>query len=123
MSELKRTSLYQKHLELKAKMVDFGGWEMPIQYQNLKEEVISVRERVGVFDVSHMGEFYVTGRQALDFVDYIVTNDIRSAAPGKAIYSPMLNEQGGIVDDLIVYKVSDSELFICVNAANSVKVF
>lgn len=123
MSELKRTSLYQKHLELKAKMVDFGGWEMPIQYQNLKEEVISVRERVGVFDVSHMGEFYVTGRQALDFVDYIVTNDIRSAAPGKAIYSPMLNEQGGIVDDLIVYKVSDSELFICVNAANIEKDF
>ena len=123
MSELKRTSLYQKHLDQKAKMVDFGGWEMPIQYQNLKEEVVAVRNKVGVFDVSHMGEFYVTGPQALDFVDYVVTNDIKSAAPHKAVYSPMCNEDGGIIDDLIVYKVSDTELFICVNAANIEKDF
>lgn len=123
MSELKKTSLHQKHLDLKAKMVDFGGWEMPIQYQNLKEEVVAVREKIGVFDVSHMGEFHVSGRQALDFVDYLVTNDIKSAAPLKAVYSPMLNSDGGIIDDLIVYKFSDTDIYICVNAANIEKDF
>lgn len=123
MENLNKTSLHKQHLELKAKMVNFGGWDMPIQYQNLKEEVIAVRENIGVFDVSHMGEFLVEGEQALEFVDYMVPNDIDGAEVGKAIYSPLCREDGTIIDDLIVYKVSPSKLFICVNAANIEKDF
>ncbi|MEE2670384.1 MAG: glycine cleavage system aminomethyltransferase GcvT [Bdellovibrionota bacterium] len=123
MSNLKKTSLHQKHLDLQAKMVDFGGWEMPIQYKNLKEEVVAVRENAGVFDVSHMGEFYITGKDALNFIDYAVTNDIKAANNGKAVYSPLCDSNGKIIDDLIVYKISEQEIFVCVNAANIDKDF
>lgn len=118
-----QTSLYKNHLELNAKIVDFAGWEMPIQYKNLKEEVIAVRENLGVFDVSHMGEFFVTGPQALEFVDYVVTNDIQCSPLGKAIYSPLCRENGTVIDDLIVYKIADDFIMICVNAANIDKDF
>lgn len=121
MTELNKTSLFDEHLNLSAKMVDFGGWSMPIQYKNLKEEVIAVREKVGVFDVSHMGEFLVRGPEALDFVNHLLTNDIGSASDLKAIYSPLCNDQGMILDDLIVYKFSSNEIFMCVNAANKDK--
>ncbi len=118
-----KTSLYEEHLQLNAKLVDFAGWQMPIQYKNLKEEVLAVRNDVGVFDVSHMGEFFVRGPQAIDFVDYIVTNDIKNAQMGKAIYSPMCREDGTVIDDLIVYKLAESKVMICVNAANIDKDF
>ncbi len=113
-----KTALFEEHLAANAKIVDFAGWEMPIQYKNLKEEVLAVRNSVGVFDVSHMGEFFIEGSQALDFVDYMVTNDIKSAELKKAIYSPLCRENGTIIDDLIVYKLSNEKLMICVNAAN-----
>ncbi len=113
-----RTSLYQEHLNLKAKIVDFAGFEMPIQYSSVKEEVLKVREHVGMFDVSHMGEFFVTGNQAEDFVDHLVTNDIKAAPWGKAIYSPLCRPDGTIIDDLIVYKLKPDRILICVNASN-----
>ena len=97
MSEMK-TTLHDSHVELGAKMVNFAGWLMPIQYKNLKEEVLAVRENVGVFDVSHMGEFFITGNQALEFVDYLVTNDIKSSPMKKAIYSPLCRENGTIMN-------------------------
>ena len=118
-----RTALYDEHVQAGAKMVDFAGWDMPIQYKNLKEEVKAVRENVGVFDVSHMGEFFVEGKDALRFVDYLVTNDIKGSALKKAIYSPLCREDGTIIDDLIVYKLSETKLMICVNAANITKDF
>lgn len=118
-----RTSLYDKHVELGAKMVDFAGFEMPIQYKNLKEEVLAVRNSVGVFDVSHMGEFFITGPDAAKFVNYMITNNIEKLADGKAIYSPLCNEKGTIIDDLIAYKFNNEEILICVNAANIEKDF
>lgn len=118
-----QTALYDEHVALNAKIVDFAGWQMPIQYKNLKEEVIAVRENVGVFDVSHMGEFFIEGPQALDFVDYLVTNDIKGAELKKAIYSPLCREDGTIIDDLIVYKLTANKLMICVNASNIQKDF
>jgi aminomethyltransferase len=118
-----KTSLYEMHKALGAKLLDFAGWEMPIQYKNLKQEVIAVRENCGVFDVSHMGEFFVTGEEAIKFVDELVTNDIKNADLLKAIYSPLCREDGTIVDDLIVYKLTETNLMICVNAANIEKDF
>ncbi len=119
----KQTTLFSSHKELGAKMLDFAGWMMPIQYKNLKEEVLAVRESVGVFDVSHMGEFFITGPDTTRFVDQLVTNDIEGAEILKAIYSPLCREDGTIIDDLIVYKLADQEIMICVNAANISKDF
>ncbi len=104
-----KTSLFEMHKELGAKIVDFAGWEMPIQYKNLKQEVIAVRENCGMFDVSHMGEFFVSGPEAVKFVDELVTNDIKNAELLKAIYSPLCREDGTIIDDLIVYKLTAVE--------------
>lgn len=115
---MNRTHLYELHKALGAKLVDFAGWEMPIQYNNLKEEVIAVRENVGVFDVSHMGEFFISGPETILAVDHLVTNDILNAEIGKAIYSPMCRQDGTIIDDLIVYKISNEKVMICVNASN-----
>lgn len=114
----KRTSLYEKHVNLGAKMVPFGGFEMPIQYSSLKEEALAVRNDCGVFDVSHMGEFFIEGKEAIEFADYMVCNDFKSAAIGKAVYSPLCRENGTVVDDLILYKMSESKVMICVNASN-----
>ncbi|MBY0517722.1 MAG: glycine cleavage system aminomethyltransferase GcvT [Bacteriovoracaceae bacterium] len=118
-----RTSLYQKHVDLKAKIVDFAGWDMPVQYTSVKDETLAVRKKVGVFDVSHMGEFFAEGPDAIKFIDSLVTNDIASAAMGKAIYSPLCRENGTVVDDLIVYKLAEQKLLICVNASNIQKDF
>ena len=118
-----KTVLHDKHIELGAKMVDFAGFDMPIQYKNLKEEVLAVRENIGVFDVSHMGEFFVEGNDAVKFVNYIMTNDFEGLPVGKAIYSPLCNNDGKILDDLIAYKISENKVLICVNAANIEKDF
>lgn len=115
---MSKTSLYEQHLALEAKMVDFAGWQMPIQYRNLKDEVIAIREKIGVFDVSHMGEFFIKGPEAVDFADYMVTNEIKGAQVGKAIYSPLCRENGTVIDDLIMYKISEDFVLVCVNAAN-----
>ncbi len=115
---MKETSLTQAHRDLKAKMADFAGYEMPIQYAGVKAEVEAVRKNVGVFDVSHMGEFFVTGKDAIKFVDYLVTNDFSGAEIGKAVYSPLCRDNGTVIDDLIAYKLEEEKILICVNAAN-----
>jgi len=118
MPSLKRTVLYNEHIDLHAKLVDFAGWEMPIQYSSVKAECEAVRQAAGVFDVGHMGEFFVTGLEAQEYLDYLLTNNIKSAEIGKAIYSPLCRENGTVIDDLIVYKLSPERLLVCVNASN-----
>ncbi|MBP9674004.1 MAG: glycine cleavage system aminomethyltransferase GcvT [Bacteriovoracaceae bacterium] len=118
MTELKHTSLHSEHLALKARMVPFAGWEMPVQYTSVKEEALAVRKNCGVFDVSHMGEFWIEGEEAQNFIDFMVTNDITSAPEKKAIYSPLCRENGTVIDDLIVYKINSKRFLICVNASN-----
>ena len=113
-----KTSLYKKHVDLGAKMAPFAGFDMPIQYTSVKEEVLAVRNEVGVFDVSHMGEFFVEGPDAQKFVDHLITNDFVGAGPLKAVYSPLCREDGTVIDDLIAYKLEDEKILICVNAAN-----
>lgn len=117
MSE-KRTCLYDRHVALGAKMVPFGGFEMPIQYTDITSEHQAVRGACGVFDVSHMGEVLVTGYEAERFVQYIFTNDISGAPVGKIFYGMMLHPNGGTIDDLLVYKMGDEKFFLVINAAN-----
>ena len=117
MSE-KRTCLYDRHVALGAKMVPFGGFEMPIQYTDITSEHQAVRGACGVFDVSHMGEVLVTGREAERFVQYIFTNDISGAPVGKIFYGMMLHPNGSTIDDLLVYKMGDEKFFLVINAAN-----
>lgn len=114
----KRTCLYERHIQQGAKMVSFGGFEMPIQYTDIAEEHISVRTACGVFDVSHMGEVLVTGHEAERFVQHIFTNDIAGAPEGKIFYGMMLHPNGGTIDDLLVYKEGDERFFLVINAAN-----
>ena len=116
--ELKKTAFYDKHIEAGAKMVPFAGYEMPVQYEGLTLEHNNVRENVGAFDVSHMGEFFVRGPQALDLIQRISTNDASKLTPGKIQYSCMPNEDGGIVDDLLVYCISEVEYMLVVNGSN-----
>jgi len=106
-----------------AKMVDFGGWDMPVQYSGLLDEHRTVRQRVGVFDVSHMGEIEVRGPEALKLVDYVSTNAASKLKIGQAHYSGLLYEHGGFVDDILVHKVADDSFFLCVNASNQDKDF
>jgi aminomethyltransferase len=123
MTNLFRTSLYDEHVKLGGKMVPFAGWEMPVQYTSVKDEALAVRNSAGVFDVSHMGEFFVEGKEAEVFADYLVTNDIIGAQTGKAVYSPLCRDNGTVVDDLIVYKLNPGRVLICVNASNIDKDF
>lgn len=119
-----RTSLYDSHIKYKGKMVPFAGYELPVQYgTGVSEEHIAVRTRAGLFDVSHMGEILCTGKDALANLQMILTNDFTNMTDGQARYSPMCNEQGGTVDDLIVYKRKNNDYFIVVNAANKDKDF
>lgn len=114
----KPTCLHSRHVALGAQMSPFGGFDMPIQYAGIIEEHNAVRSACGVFDVSHMGEMWVKGPDALRFVSHIFTNDISVGPSGKCYYGMMLNEDGGVVDDLLVYKLSDTELFLVFNASN-----
>ena len=120
---LQATPLNAVHRKLGAKMVDFGGWDMPVQYKGILDEHKAVRTGVGVFDVSHMGELVVRGPQALDLVNWVSTNDAAKLKTGQIQYSGLLYEHGGFVDDILVHKVSDDEYFICVNASNQDKDF
>ena len=112
------TAFNQIHKQLGAKMVEFAGFEMPIEYSGIKEEHMTVRESVGVFDVSHMGEFWVKGPNALDLVQRVTTNDVAKLAIGQAQYSCFPNGKGGIVDDLLVYHYEPEKYLLVVNAAN-----
>lgn len=120
---LKRTPFYDVHKQAGAKLIDFGGFEMPVQYDSIRKEHNAVREKVGMFDVSHMGEFYVTGDEALDLIQHVTINDASKLAPGKAQYSAMCYEDGGIVDDLLVYMLDENEYILVVNASNIEKNF
>lgn len=118
MNDDKKTCLYDRHVALGATMSPFGGFIMPIQYQGIVEEHNAVRNSCGVFDVSHMGEVSVKGPDAMRFVNHIFTNDVTAGEPGQCFYGMMLNEQGGVVDDLLVYKNSDNDFFLVINASN-----
>lgn len=115
---MKKTALTQTHIDLGAKMVEFAGYYMPIQYSNLIQEHEQVRKGVGVFDVSHMGEFLISGEKALDLIQYVTSNDASKLTIGKVQYSCLPNENGGIVDDLLVYRVKEDEYLLVVNASN-----
>jgi aminomethyltransferase len=115
---MKKTVLHDRHVALDAKMVDFAGWHMPLQYTSIKEEHDAVRTRAGIFDVSHMGEIEITGDKAEAFVDYLFTNDVKSMHKNQVLYGMMCYKHGGVVDDLLVYKYSDTRYLLVVNASN-----
>jgi len=115
---MKNTPFTPFHIALGARMVPFAGYNMPVEYYGITEEHITVREKLGVFDVSHMGEFYVTGPDAFDFLQHITSNDLSHLYDGKVQYSCFPNGKGGIVDDLLVYKFNDKKYLLVVNAAN-----
>lgn len=119
MSELKRTPLNEYYQDSGAKLVDFGGWEMPVQFSSIKEEHTAVREDVGIFDVSHMGEIRVTGSEAEAFLNYALTNDVTKLTDVKAQYTTIANEQGGVIDDLVLYKLADNDYLLIPNAGNT----
>ena len=115
---MRKTKLYNEHIQLNAKMVDFGGFNMPIQYTGISTEHLNVRNNVGIFDVSHMGEFYVSGNDALGFLNYVCSNNIHKIKIYKAQYNCLINENGGIIDDLIIYRTNEKDYMLVVNAAN-----
>jgi aminomethyltransferase len=118
---LRVTCLNAVHRSTGAKMVDFGGWDMPVQYSSLVEEHLAVRKSVGVFDVSHMGEIDITGPEALQLTDFVTTNAAGRLHTGQIQYAGLLYEHGGFVDDVLVHKVSGDHYFLCVNASNQEK--
>lgn len=115
---MKKTCLHDRHVELGATMSPFAGFDMPIEYSGIVEEHEAVRRGCGVFDVSHMGEVNISGRDAERFVNYLFSNDVTGAPVGKVFYGMMLNPQGGVVDDLLVYKRGDENFFLVINASN-----
>ena len=115
---MKKTALFELHKSLGAKMIPFAGYEMPIQYEGINLEHINVRESIGVFDVSHMGEFIIEGNKSLDLIQLLCTNDASKLRIGQAQYSCMTNSTGGIVDDLIIYRLNEQSYLLVVNASN-----
>jgi aminomethyltransferase len=118
MAELKRTPLHAFHVAHGGRLVDFAGWEMPVQYRSILEEHKAVRRAAGLFDVSHMGEVDVRGPGAEAFLNRLVTNDVSKLFPGRVLYSPMCYPNGGTVDDLLVYQRAPEDYFLCINAGN-----
>src|SRR6187549_764756 len=119
---LKKTPLNEVHRNLGGKMVDFGGWDMPVQYTaGVIAEHMGTRERSGLFDVSHMGEIWVEGPDAIAFVNRLTTNDVTKLVDGQAHYSALTNENGGVVDDLLVYRFDQDKLLLVVNASTTDK--
>jgi len=118
----KKTHFYDWHKE-RARMTEFAGYDMPVWYTRVEKEHMTVRKNVGVFDVTHMGRFIVSGPEATKFLDYMVSRDLKKAYSGQALYSVLLNAHGGIIDDLIVYKKSETDYFVVVNASNKEKDF
>lgn len=121
--EKKKTPLYDSHVKLKAKIVQFAGFLMPLYYKSIIEEHVNVRKNSGLFDISHMGEIVIKGKDAGKFCDFVFTADISSAGPNEIVYSLILNEKGGIIDDVTVFKFSDEQYMAVVNAANTEKDF
>jgi aminomethyltransferase len=122
-SALRQTPLHARHVALGARMVPFGGWDMPVEYSGISDEHLAVRTRVGLFDVSHMGEIEVAGRDALGAIQHITSNDASKLKVGQAHYSGLTTGQGTFVDDLLVYRLADSHFLLVVNASNIEKDF
>jgi glycine cleavage system T protein (aminomethyltransferase) len=116
---LKRTALFESHNKLGGKLVEFGGWEMPVQYTSITDEHLAVRNAAGIFDISHMGEVTVNGAAAADFLNHVLTNDIRKLTPGHGQYTLMCNERGGAIDDLYAYMLSEGIYLLIVNASRT----
>ncbi len=114
---LKRTALFSAHQKLGAKLIDFGGWEMPVQYTSITDEHLAVRNAAGIFDISHMGEVTVSGAGAESFLNSVLTNDIRKLVSGEGQYTLMCNERGTVIDDLYAYKLSEAVYFLIINAS------
>jgi len=114
---LKKTPLHSEHVRLGAKMIDFGGWDMPVQYTGIMDEHQTVRTALGVFDISHMGQFFVHGAEAASWLNRMLTNNVGKLAVGHGQYTLMLNEAGGVIDDLIIYRIGEIDWFLVVNAA------
>jgi aminomethyltransferase len=120
---IKRTALFEEHQKLGGRLIDFGGWELPVQYTGVIDEHMACRTAVGLFDVSHMGEVHVSGNQAEAFLNYLVTNNVAKISIGQAQYTAMCHASGGIVDDLIIYKRGSDSFLVVVNASNTDKDF
>lgn len=116
---LKRTALFSGHQKLGARLIDFGGWEMPVQYSGLIAEHLAVRNAAGIFDISHMGEVTVSGSAAEEFLNQVLTNDVRKLAPGQGQYTLMCNGSGGVVDDLYAYRLSAEVYLLIINASRT----
>src|ERR1700679_1402150 len=117
-AEIRKTALNAVHRRLNARMVNFGGWDMPLEYSGILAEHLAVRTRAGLFDVSHMGEIEIQGPGALDLVQWVSCNDASKLVEGQAHYSGLMTDRGTFVDDLLVHKVSPSHYLLCVNAGN-----
>jgi aminomethyltransferase len=122
MTELKRSPLHARHVEARARFAEFGGWSMPLQYAGIVAEHKAVRKAVGLFDVSHLGKTRIRGEGAIEFLNACLTNDLHKVGPGKAQYTMLCNESGGVVDDLIAYLFADDHVFLIPNAANTTTV-
>src|ERR1017187_9342417 len=114
---LRRTPLFEAHQKLGGKLVEFGGWEMPVQYTSIMDEHLAVRKAAGIFDISHMGEVTVNGAAAGEFLNHLLTNDIRKVAPGQGQYTLMCNELGGAIDDLYAYRLAEETYLLIINAS------
>ena len=112
---LQKTALHERHRTLGAKMTGFHGWDMPLSYTGILEEHQAVRQALGIFDISHMGQVLVTGPDALQTLNYLIVSDLSQVGEGRACYTLMLNTSGGIVDDLIIYRLGESDYLIIVN--------
>lgn len=123
MDMLKRTALFEEHQKLGGRLIDFGGWELPVQYTGLMDEHMACRNAAGLFDVSHMGEVHVEGKDSEEFLNYLVSNNVAKVAIGQAQYSVMCNDNGGIVDDLVIYRRGADRFLVVVNASNTDKDF
>lgn len=120
---VKRTPLHDFHKKLGARLIEFVGWSMPVQYSSVIEEHLAVRQQAGIFDVSHMGEIFLIGKDALSFIQKLTCNDASQLSPGKVQYSALMHPHGTLVDDILVYHIGEGEYMMCVNAANTAKDF
>src|SRR3954463_7719104 len=114
---MKRTPLFASHQKLGGKLIEFGGWEMPVQYTSITDEHLAVRNAAGIFDISHMGEISIKGPDALPFLNHLLTNDVRKLQIGTGQYTLLCNEKGGVIDDLYLYRLADVEYLLIVNAS------
>ena len=114
---MKRTPLYAAHQRLGGRLIEFGGWEMPVQYTSITDEHLAVRQAAGLFDISHMGEVLISGAGAETFLNHTLTNDVRKLAAGQGQYTLLCNERGGVIDDLYTYRLGSQEYLLIINAS------